>query len=225
MCDRFRICLLALLVLIFLVPCQCQDHYYESVSYKVEPSSSGVYLQCSARFVALEPGISSIDVTVPYPLEELREAPKVMVGKSVVDPVISEGEESTSMGIEFPPLMVGELENLVIQFSTVRGQPPEGGSRIEVRTLELGGNVTSQLLTLELPNDLTVARVETEDGTSKPGGGGPIPLSSETLTLYFVLRNKTILDNRYFRWGLIIVAISVPVALLVRRRYARTPSD
>ncbi len=217
-----RFSLFPVIILILLAgSCLGQDYYYESVTYQIEPSSSRILYQCSMSMASLNSNLTQLEIGMPFKLSQLTSVPKVLVGKSVVEPQVITGEDNTTLLIGLPGMKVGDMNTVVIQFSTTQGVEPEPGSGVPIRTLDLGGEVTSQILSLDLPSSLTVDKVEVPNGTIKPGSssGVQLPVGGEAAELVFVLRKKTMLDNRYFRWSLIVAAIAIPSGYIIHRRY------
>jgi len=216
-----RSLLLYALTLSLAASCSADLYYYETVSYDVESSAAQMLSSCQLQVVALVPNLSSLRITLPYSQAELSSTPTVLVGKKVVEPVMLELGNVSLLVVDFSPMKVGEMRNVVVKYSTRGGVELRPGARVEVRTLGLEGNVTAQTMNLELPKTLTVASIETPYGLVKAGRSGAIPLIMErkSVKLVFTIRKRTVLDNRYFLWGLVLLLVAIPPTFFLYRRH------
>ena len=197
-----------LMLLLLLASCSGSEYYFESLTYNVESSPRGTSYTCSLDFVSLVRDLESIEVTIPYDLEDIMVQPVVFLGKRQVTPEITEGEGETDLLIDLDGMKVGELETLSLQYSTEEGVELKAGARVEVRTFGLGGDVTTHAINLKLPKGFTISRIETPDGVLRSGSSGiPLDLGREPVVLFFVLRRTNILDNTYVSLGIFLGAI------------------
>lgn len=209
------------LPILFLASCLAEEsHYFESVSYSIETSQVGTSVTCKLQIVSLQPNLSSVEIRVPYPADDLLAQPILMVGKTVVAPGIMPRENETVLTISLGGMKVGQVESLAIRYNVRGGTYPEPGSMVEVRTLGLGAGVTEQAIGLNLPKGLTISRIETPYGSVKPGkSGAALSLGPEPTKLILVVRHTNLLDNRYVVWGIAIAVLAaIPAAWLVHRR-------
>lgn len=199
------------------------DHYYESLSYTIETNPTTTTYACSLHFVSLIKDLSQLEIIIPYPRAEISSDPVVIVGKTVIDPITTSDAEVTILGISFDPMKVGQMETMDLRFRIGRGTEIGPGAVVEVRTLGLAGNVTYHSLGLKLPPGFAVSRVETPQGSVRPGGGEGVPLQlgTEPVILEFVLRRRTILDNAYFMLGLVVAIIAAAIGVPLYVRYRR----
>lgn len=212
---------------LFLVSCIADQYYYESVSYVVETSSKGTFTACSLQIVSLQPDLSSLEIIIPYSMDEFSTLPIALVGKTELKPEIVESGEQLTLRINFSEMKVGEMEYIRVRFTTNQGVDLKPGSRVEVKTLGLGGNITAQALNLKLPKGLTVARIETQSGVVKPGSSGdaPITLGRDPVSLIFFIRRATPLDNPYVVWGIGLGIIGIVAGYILYRRYRSLKPD
>jgi len=202
----------ALVLLFLLATCSGSEYYFESLTYNVESSTRGTSYACSLQFVSLEKNLESIELTIPYDLEDITVQPVVFLGKRQVTPEISEEEGETDLYIELDGMKIGELETLSLQYSTEEGVELEAGARVEVRTFGLGGDVTTHAINLKLPRGFTISRIETPDGVLRSGSSGiPLDLGREPVVLFFVLRRTNILDNTYVSLGILLGAVAAVI--------------
>ncbi len=214
---------LFVLLSLLLGSCSGEDYYFESLSYTIAASSQGTAYECGLEFVSLDPGLSSVDILVPYARGEISSGPVVMLGKAEIKPTITELDNGLLLCMEFSQMKVGQMESIELRYVVSEGTDLRPGSRIRVRTLGLGGNATLHALSLKLPDGLTVSKVETPQGTVKAGGAGGVPLDlgQEPVELVFVLRRVTPLDNPYVSWGIGLGCVAIVAGFLLYRMYGR----
>jgi hypothetical protein len=212
------------LVLLLVLPATClaSDYYFESLTYNIESSPRGTSYTCSLQFVSLRPDLKSVEVTIPYAFEEITSQLITFLGKTQVQPTMSDVDGGTHLTINFDGMKVGELETLSLRYGIDEGTGVSAGARVEVRTFGLEADVTTHALNLKLPRGFTVSRIETPDGVLRSGRSGiPLDLGRESLVLYFVIRRLTILDNSYVTLGLSLGVIAVVVGGVLYFLYRR----
>ncbi len=197
------------------------QYYYESVSYSFETSPLKTYVTCSMQVVALDPGLSSLTLRIPYPQGHVESGPTILMEKSVVKPAVTDLGNATEVCVNLPRVRVGQMVSLTLQYSLVGGTEIRHGSRLEVRTLDLDANVSEQALGLKLPKGFTISRIEVLDGSYRPGASGAVvDLGSRSATMVFVVRRTTILDSPYVLLAMFLSAsvFAVGWALAARKR-------
>jgi len=215
-------------LVLLLASCLAEEsHYFESISYSIETSQMGISMTCKMQVVSLQANLSSVNISVPYPPGDLLSEPIVMVGKKVVAPTIRTGENETVLSVGLAGMKLGQLESITLRYIVRGGITLGPGSRVEVRTLGLGGGATGQTLGLKLPKGLTISRIETPYGSVRPGkSGASLHLGAESTRVVLVVRRTNLLDNRYAAWGIALAIVAVPAGLLFRRwRRKRKPQE
>ncbi len=194
-----------------LLACQvaADDHYYESLSYTIETSAASTAYACRLSLVSLVTNLSRIQITVPFAREELAADPVVFLGKTGLQPKVTPRDGSTLLDVSFRGMKVGEMNTVDLRYVVKKGTAIKPGASIEVRTLGLAGNVTYHTLSLKLPGNYVISKIQTPDGIVKGSGGVPLNLGTEPVSLSFVVRKKNLLDSGYFVWGLAIAIIGL----------------
>jgi len=214
--------LLAALFLVIIPLAAGASHSYESIRYTIDTSPQQTSFDCRLQVLALDPNLSSVRITIPYPRSDLSQGPTLVVGKSVVQPESHEGEDSILLVIPLPEMKVGELLELRLKFSVEGGCEIRGGAIVKVQTLGLDANSTEQSIQLQMPKGFVVSKVETPFGSAKGKGSAGLYIGPDPCEVSIYVRRKNPFDYLYFNVGLavaIIAAASYPIA----RSYLRRP--
>jgi len=196
------------------------SHSYESVRYTIDTSPQQTSFDCRLQVLALDPNLSSVQITIPYPRSDLSQSPTLVVGKSVVQPEPQYLEDSTLLVIPLPEMKVGELLDLRLKFSVKGGSEIRGGAVVKVKTLGLDANATEQSIQLQMPEGFVVSKVETPFGSAKGKGSAGLYIGPDPCEVSIYVRRKNPFDYLYFNVGLVVVIIAA-ASYLVARSYLR----